>query len=380
MKRVFCLIFGLILMISICVDNHTVCAEELQIAPNCKSAVLIDAVSGEVLLSQDADKKLPVASIVKLMTLKITFDKIDKGELSLSDELVASEYACSMGGSQLFLDPNTKHKLSDLLKSVIVASANDSSVVLAESICGSENVFVREMNTTASVLGLSNTLYTDCTGLREDQYSSALDVAKLSSVVFNHPIYKQYAKIWCEEYIHPSGRVTEIANTNKLIRTLEGCEGGKTGTTDNAGYCLSILTKRNDMSLIAVVLGADSTKNRFEDNKNLINFGFVNFENHNVLSTDTSIGVLENNKVKPENVELYPSNDFGIVARKGKTMSYEVQTIIYDIDRDYKGGEEIGKAYIYNENELIGEVGLIAKEDVSLKSYKDYISDIIEEW
>ena len=380
MKKISCLIFSLILMLSIGFSNFNVYAEELQIAPNSKSAVLIDAVSGGVLLSQDADKKLPVASIVKLMTLKITFDKIDKGELSLDDELVASEYACSMGGSQLFLDPNTKHKLSDLLKSVIVASANDSSVVLAESISGNENAFVKEMNTTASVLGLSNTLYTDCTGLREDQYSSALDVAKLSSIVFNHPIYKQYAKIWYEEYTHPSGRVTEIANTNKLIRTLDGCEGGKTGTTDSAGYCLSILTKRNDMSLIAVVLGADSTKHRFDDNKNLINYGFANFENHKVLSVDTPLSVLENNKVKPKNAELYPSKDFGIVARKGTTISTEMQTTIYDMDRVYKAGEEVGKTYIYNENKLVGEVGLVAKEDIMLKSYKDYICDIVEKW
>ena len=381
MKKIVMVCICLALLVSFTISNSLmgVRADEL-LAPNSKSAILIDANSGSILAEQDSEHKLPIASIVKLMTLCIVFDHIDAGEISLDDEVVASEYACSMGGSQLFLDANSKHKVSDLLKSVIVASANDSSVVLAEVVSGNENAFVKEMNAKASVLGLNNTLYTDSTGLREDQYSTAKDVATLSKYVLNHPLYQKYSKIWLEEYTHPSGRVTEIANTNKLIRTLDGCIGGKTGTTDSAGYCLTLMAERNDMKLISVVLGADNTQHRFEDNKNVIEFGFANFENHKIISKDTAIGVLNNNRVKPSEVELYAVSDYGIVAPKNEEIDATYQIELYDLNQSAKANECIGKAYVLQNGDVVGEVCVVAKEDLNMKNYKDYIIDIVNLW
>ena len=379
MKKFIWICMALVLTLFVSNCAVTVYADEL-IAPNSRSAILVDAKTGNVLLNKNAQDKVPIASIVKLMTLYVIFDNIEQGKISIDDEVIASEYACSMGGSQLFLDANSKHKVDDLLKSVIVASANDSCVVLAEAIAGNEQTFVELMNTKTGVIGLKNTLYTDCTGLREDQYSTAEDVVILSQKVLSHPLYQQYAKIWLEEYTHPTGRITEIANTNKLIRTLDGCLGGKTGTTDNAGYCLTILAERNSMSLICVVLGADSTQHRFDDNKNLINYGFTNYKEHIIVSKEEPIGILKSNKLKPSGVELFAESNYGIVALKNEEINATYQIQIFEDAKTVKGGEPLGKVYIIRDNNVIGEVNLVAKQDVNLKTYKDYVIDIINLW
>ncbi len=200
------------------------------------SYILIDADSDVVLASKNIEEKMQVASICKLMTCLLTIEKIEDGVINLNDDVVASEYACSMEGSQAFLDAGCKYKVSDVLKSVIVASANDGAVVLAELISGNENAFVSLMNNRAKELGMNNTVYANATGLPQpNQYSTALDTSIILKEIYKHDLYVKNSNIWIDNLIHPSGRKTELVNTNRLIKYYDKCKTGKTGFTDEAG-------------------------------------------------------------------------------------------------------------------------------------------------
>ena len=304
-------------------------AEESDLSINAKSAILIDYDSGEILFSQNADEKVQVASIVKLMTILLTFEEIESGNLSLTDKITTTENASSMGGSQVFIDPYVDYTVEEMLKGVIVASANDASVALAEKISGSEEAFVKKMNQKAKELGLNDTIYVNVSGLPEPgQYSTARDVAKLMSKVLEKKQYFDYSIIWMDKLVHPSGRETDVVNTNKLIRYFKGCDGGKTGSTDEAGYCLTATAERNGMRLIAVVLGAKDTTIRFNETSKLLNYGFVNFENKNIVSSQQVL--MEGNilKSKIKTIPVYAKEDFNVVYKKGENSKYEVSVEI----------------------------------------------------
>ncbi len=252
------------------------------------SYILLDADSGTIMVNKNANEKLQVASICKLMTSLITMEKIEAGDLSLDSEILASEHAASMEGSQAFLDAGSKYKVSELLKSVIVASANDSAVALAEAIAGSEQAFVNLMNEKAKELGMNNTVYANATGLpAANQYSTAFDTTIVLKNATSHDIYKQYSNIWMDSFVHPSGRVTELVNTNRLIKYYDYCKSGKTGFTDEAGYCLSSTASNGNLNLIAVTLKCANPQDRFKESMELYNYGFANFENKKII--DSSI-------------------------------------------------------------------------------------------
>ena len=243
---------------------------------SAKSALLLDYASNTVIYSKNADEKLPIASMTKLASLSIILDAIDKGAVKENDMVTVSETAAAVGGSSAFLDAGSSYKVSDLIKTVIIASANDSCVALAEHIAGSEDVFVARMNKLAKNLGLENTNFKNATGLPDkEHYSTAHDMAKIYRTVCNHRLYKKYSKIWMEDFIHPSGRKTGLVNTNRLIRSYEGIEGGKTGYTDAAKFCLTASASRGSTRLISVVIGANDSKTRFNETSSLLNFGFV---------------------------------------------------------------------------------------------------------
>lgn len=210
-----------------------------------KAAILVDAATGAVLFEKNADEALPVASITKVMTLLLIFEALDAGRFSLNDTVTVSQYAAGMGGSQVLLDAGGNYLASDLIKSIIVASANDASVAMAEYLYGTEESFVAKMNERAKQLGMENTLFTNCNGLpNADEGMSARDVAVMSRELIRHETYFQYSKIWLDEITHEGGRVTMLTNTNKLIRNYDGCDGIKTGFTNAAGFCLSASAKR----------------------------------------------------------------------------------------------------------------------------------------
>ena len=348
------------------------------LAQNAKSAILI-AENGKVLYEKNCDEKQPIASIVKLMTLKLTFDNIDKGKLKLDDEIFVSEHASAMGGSQMFLDANSKHKLTDIIKGVIVASANDGAVVLAETIAGSENAFVKMMNEEASTLGLSNSCFTDCTGLSGDHYSTARDVAILASSVLTNNLYQSYSKIWLENYTHPTGRVTELSNTNRLIRFFSGCDAGKTGSTDEAGFCLAATAKRDNMRLISVVLGAKTSADRFNESKDVLNYGFNHFENK-VLFTTGDVCHTTSFRRYHDLVELYPQKNLEVVLPKGKEVNYETQVELFTNSAPIKKGEVVGEIKVVSDGDVISKVNLISKQDIEKSSLFEIADNLIKKW
>lgn len=239
------------------------------------SAVLMEASSGKVLFEKNPHEQRPCASITKVMTMLLVCEAIDNGKLSLDDTITASAHAASMGGSDIWLEEGETMSADDMIKATVVASANDAAVALAEHLCGSEEVFVQKMNEKAQQLGMKETVFKNCNGLDEEGHiTSAYDVAVMSRELMKHEMTFNYTSIWLDNL--RDGK-TQIVNTNKLLKTYNGITGLKTGTTNDAGCCMSASAKRGDMSLVAVVLGCNSGKERFSDAAALLDYGFANF-------------------------------------------------------------------------------------------------------
>ncbi len=357
-------------------------AESADLSVDAKSAILIDYDSGEVLFEQNPDEKVQVASIVKLMTILLTFEEIEAGNLSLDEMLTTTENASSMGGSQVFIDPFVDYSVEDMLKSVIVASANDASVALAEKISGTEEAFVKKMNQRAKELGLDDTVYVNASGLPEPgQYSTARDVAKLTKEVLKIKDYFNYSTIWMDKLTHPSGRETEVVNTNKLIRYFKGCDGGKTGSTDEAGYCLTATAERGGMRLIAVVLGAKDATLRFNETSKLLTYGFANFENKQIISSGESLIEAEILRSKVKTVPVYAAEDYYVVSRKGDGAQYTVTVEIDEkICAPLASGEKVGTVSISKDGVIIKTIDAIVGTDVPAITYGESLKEIIKNW
>ncbi len=350
---------------------------------SAKSLYLMDYNSGQVLYEKNANDKIPVASIVKLMTILLTCENIENKNLSLEDKVTASYKASSMGGSQVFIEEDGEYSIGDLLKSTIVSSANDASVLLAETIAGSEEDFVTLMNKRAKELNLTNTNYVNCTGLpASNQFSCASDTAKLLKEVTKHDAYHKYSTIWIDTLKHPKGRETELVNTNKLIRYFEGCDGGKTGSTNEAGYCLSATAKRGGTRLIGVVLGAENGKARFSETSKLLNYGFSNFESK--LAVDSKINLKDKVSVKSgreENVSVKPLNDVYVLVNKHSNEKIQVDVKLNSaVKAPIKSGTILGKIYVIKNGEVIAETDAISVEDVAKNNILDSFEKTINNW
>lgn len=266
---IIAIIFTAIPVFSVDVNAVT---EETITAP---SAVLMETSSGKILFEKNPHEQRPCASITKVMTMLLVCEAIDNGKLRLDDTITASAHAASMGGSDIWLEEGETMSADDMIKATVVASANDAAVALAEHLCGSEEVFVEKMNEKASQLGMKDTVFKNCNGLDEDGHiTSAYDVAVMSRELMKHEMIFDYTSIWLDNL--RDGK-TQIVNTNKLLKTYNGITGLKTGTTNDAGCCMAASAKRGDMSLVAVVLGCISGKERFSDAAALLDYGFANF-------------------------------------------------------------------------------------------------------
>lgn len=254
-----------------CAEVNAV-TEETVTAP---SAILMESSSGKVVFEKNPHEQRPCASITKVMTMLLVCEAIDSGKLSLDDTITASAHAASMGGSDIWLEEGETMSANDMIKATVVASANDAAVALAEHLCGSEEVFVQKMNEKANLLGMKDTVFKNCNGLDEDGHiTSAYDVAVMSRELMKHEMIFDYTSIWLDNL--RDGK-TQIVNTNKLLKTYKGITGLKTGTTNDAGCCMAASATRGDMSLVAVVLGCNSGKERFSDAAALLDYGFANF-------------------------------------------------------------------------------------------------------
>ena len=356
-------------------------ADEIKV--NGKAAYLVDSATGTEMYSSRSDDRLPIASMVKIMTTLLALESVDRGELSLDEMVPVSDVAASMGGSQVFLDSGKEYKAGELIKSIIVASANDSCVAVAERLSGSVEGFVKDMNERAKALGMNNTNFVNCTGLpAPESYSSAKDVSIMFRELIKHPKYFEYAGIWLEDFVHPDGRTTSMTNTNKLVRFYNGCDGGKTGFTSEAKFCLSATAERNGLRVVAVVIGADSSKERFASVSNLFGYAFSNYSAKVIQSKDdcieNSIRVLGG---REKGISVAVKEDFKALVKKGDDGEYKVH---FDLPATVKApivrGGEIGKAYLTRNGEVIGECPVVSVVDVEKARYSDTLKHICDEW
>lgn len=349
---------------------------------SAKSGLLMDYSSGEVLFEKDALVHLPVASMVKMMTILIALEEFEEGNVSLDTMISTTENASGMGGSQVFIDPYVEYSFEDLLKSVIMASANDASVALAEYFNGNEKSFVNRMNRRAKELGMNDTNYVNCTGLpAPEQYSCAKDSCVLMREILKHELYHDYSSIWIDKLIHPSGRETELVNTNKLIRYFQGCDGGKTGSTNEAGCCLTASAKRGDMRLISCIIGAENSKTRFNESSLLLNYGFSNFENKFLVTMNDVIATLPVSKGKVEVIDLFAKENYTAVVKKGGSNKYEtILKLPEKIKAPLKSGEKVGSVIVTKDGNIVKEIDVVVMQDVKHSSYFDSINKIAENW
>lgn len=349
---------------------------------SCKSYVLIDYESGKVLSSFNEDKKFPVASICKLMTSLITLENIESGNLSWDEDIVVSEHAASMEGSQAFLDANNKYKLDDIFKSVVVASANDSAVVLAERIAGSESEFVKLMNEKAKQLNMNNTKYDNATGLPTlNQHSTAKDTSIILKEISKYDKFNEYCNIWMDKLVHPSGRETDLVNTNRLIKYYDGCLNGKTGFTNEAGYCLASSAKRGDMHLISVVLGCKNASDRFVESKQLYDYGFNNFVKTNIVNQNDILGTINIDGGKDKTINIVAKEGFSDICKKTETgeiiTELEVQK---SVKAPYSKNDSVGKLIVSKNGNILKEIDVVLERDAVKQTYKNIVEKIIKNW
>lgn len=368
------LVTALLLLPGIAQADELPMKAEAPITLTSPSAILCEASTGQVIFEKNADERRPVASVNKVMTILLTLEAVDEGRVSLEDQVTVSPRAASMGGSQAFLDAGERYKLSELLKTVIVASANDSAVALAEHLAGTEESFVRLMNMRAEELGLTNTHYANCTGLpAQEHYTTARDVAKLSAQLDLHPIYYRYSTIWMDEIKHRGGRVTSLTNTNRLIRFYPGCDGYKTGSTNEARYCVSATAKKEGMRLIAVVLGTPAGQTRFDEARAMLEYGFANVQ----LVTPIAQGQALNMTVPVrlggrDEVSVLSGGTCSLLERRGEKNALSLEAALVEkVNAPVYAGDVLGEIRVKRGDEVVAVVPAVAGEDVQLPGMVD---------
>ncbi len=339
------------------------------------SYILMDKKTGEILLEKNANEKRAIASVTKIMTMLLTFEEIEKGNVSLSEKITASENASKMGGSQIYLKENEEMTLETLIKSVFVASANDSCIAIAEHLCGNESSFVLKMNERAKELGLKNSSFKNPHGLDEDgHYSSAYDLAMISRELMNHDIEK-YTTIW-QDTIR-NGEFT-LSNTNKLIRFYPGATGLKTGSTSIAKNCISATAKKGDFELIAVILGAPTSKDRFNDAKALLNYGFSNYKLLNLAKSDKTVGKCEVEFSLTPTISVFPKEDLDCLIKANDNSQIKTElNLPKKLTAPIKKGDTIGEISFIKDGNVIAKTPLISGNDAPKKTYLDIVKEFL---
>ena len=345
---------------------------------SARSAIVMEQDSGEILFEKNKDKKLAPASVTKVMSLLLVFQELEKGRLKLSDTITVSEHAASMGGSQVFLEPGEKQNVKTLIKCVVVSSANDAVVALAEHICGSEKAFVSRMNKEAYRLGMKHTTFENACGLDENGHeTTAYDIALMTrELATKYPQIFKYTKIWMDTIIHKTKKGEkefELSNTNKLIRQYKGCTGMKTGSTSKAGFCLSATATRNKIHMIAVVMASESSKTRVKEASQLLDHGFSNCQMIKDVTTKKEIGKI--NVEKGEENEIRYKNKIvsQVLDIKNSADKIKKKIKIYKIKAPVKKGQCVGKIVYSRKNKVIK-----TEEIEALTSIKkaDFFSEI----
>ncbi len=371
MKRVICF------FICVCFMMHSVVvfAEgNTDLGLNAKSAILMEESTGNILYESNPDERLPIASVTKVMTMLLIMEAVDSGKISLDDMVTVSENAMSYGGSTMFLETGEQLTVNDMLKGIAVASANDGCVAMAEHLAGSESAFVDMMNEKAKELGMENTHFMNTNGLDEDDhYSSARDVAIMSRELMKHETIFNYTSIWMDTL---RGGKFQLANTNKLIRFYDGANGLKTGSTSKALCCLSAAAKRNDMQLIAVVLGAPTSAERFASAKSLLDYGFANYAVNTQITAGDEVQKIAVEKGVDKEVGVVAGDSCSTLVKKGQEDNITKEIKIDEtITAPIEAGQKIGTMTISRDGEVIADIDLNASSAVEKKGIGLIIKD-----
>lgn len=390
MKKILTILCSLLLCIQI---SFPVLAEEVDtpednssnqtVEIQSPSAILMEMSTGQILYEKDADTQRPPASVTKIMTMLLIFDALESGKISLEDEVVTSEYAASMGGSQVFLEPGEIQTVDTMLKCIAVASANDGCVAMAEHIAGSEEAFVKMMNERAAGLGMKNTQFHNVNGLdAEGHVTTARDIALMSrELMTKYPQIQNYCTIWMDTITHTTSKGSQefgLSNTNKLIRQYQYATGLKTGSTSEAKFCVSATAKKDNIELIAVIMAAENSKQRFQDATTLLNYGFGQCQIYEEQEPPKLHKIPVEGGVEEELSCSY-SDTFRYLDTEGRNLSGIKKTLqLKDtVEAPIEKGEQVGELIYELDGQKIGSVAVVASHDVSKASYWDYLKKVV---
>ena len=345
-----------------------------------KSAIMIEPTTNTIIYELNKDERLAPASMTKLMTMLLIMEAIDSDRISTNDVVLISANAASMGGSQVFLEENSKLKVEQLLKGIAIASGNDAAVAMAEHIAGSTDEFVKMMNNKVKQLGLKNTNFVNVHGLDADNhYSSAYDMAIIAKELLTHEKILEYTSLY-EDYLEkPDGSKTWLVNTNKLVRFYEGVDGLKTGYTNTAKYCLTSTASRNNIRFLTVVMGVDTSEHRSLDTTNMLNYGFANYRLNHIINTDKVIGEANVMKGKVNKIKYYAKEDVTDLLKNGETKSYSYNINTYKLSAPINKNDVIGTMEIVDNNgKVVRNVELVVKDSIEKHNFFSMFGEMLK--
>lgn len=347
------------------------------------SALLAEVETGAVIFEKNGDDRRQVASITKLMTALLVLEAIRDQELALTDQVTISQTAAAMKGSQALLDAGAAYSVEQLLKTTIMASANDSAVALAEHLAGSEAGFVERMNARAAQLGMGDTCYVNCTGYPQSgQHTTARDILKVAQVVNEFPLYHTFASVWMDTLNHPGGRVTELTNTNRLVRFYESCDGFKTGSTDEAKFCVCATAQRNGLRLVAIVLGVPNSQTRFNEARAMLDYGFANYKRVVIADKGELLGkTLPVKGGSSETVELMFGRGLSMLLKNGQEKQISFQaTVPSEAEAPIALGDTLGSISVLIDGATVAKLPCAAAGDVPRPGFIEALYRLMNQW
>jgi serine-type D-Ala-D-Ala carboxypeptidase (penicillin-binding protein 5/6) len=342
-------------------------AAETSLAKQSQSAVLMDMATGKLLFEKESHKRMPIASVTKVMTMLLIMEAVDAGRIKLTDKIRTSEHAASMGGSQIFLEPGEEMTLNDMLKGIAIGSANDACVAVAERLAGTEDAFVQLMNKRAKELGLKDTHFTNTNGLpAKDHYSSAYDIAVMSRALMQHDMITKWTSVYSDYLRKDSEKPLWLVNTNKLVKFYPGMDGLKTGFTAEAKYCLSATAKRDNFRVLAVVLGAPTSPIRNQEISQMMDYAFSQYHSQVIYKQGQVVEEVKIQKGKQETIKLLAEKQLGLLAKKGEPLKdYQKQVVVQVKKAPIHKGQIVGYVAISRNGEELGRVNLVSGQDIA---------------
>ncbi|MGL5867588.1 D-alanyl-D-alanine carboxypeptidase family protein [Clostridium chrysemydis] len=365
LKKITSFVLILTIMSPLLAKNTFAVSEDSGTKVEAKSALLMEPISGKIIYEKNSNEKFAPASVTKIMTMLLAMEAIDSGKISLADKITCSENAKKMGGSTMLLDTGEIRSVSDILKGIAIASGNDAAIAMGEYLAGSEEAFVKAMNQKAKDLGMKNTTFKNCTGLpAEGHLSTAYDIALMSRELLKHKDILKFTGTYMETISEGRKTPIELVNHNKLVRFFKGCDGLKTGYTQEAKYCISATATRDGVRMLSVIMGAPTFKIRNRDAGILLNHGFSMFEGKKLLKKDQELGEIKSINKKNKAFIAKVKEDLNVVMEKGQNGELTNKIILDESKNEFLAGEVVGKCEVYCGEVLVGQVEIYTDRDI----------------